>query len=102
VSTCLLLGFVEIALSFRECRGGVPGALGGYCALAGLLNPALLPSLLVLVAWSWWAGRRRVRFRSTLLLLLTLAVVYSPGRCAMQRSLTRGSPHARPLDLKYG
>ena len=79
-SCCLLTGVVYLALSFRALPASVtvtPIILGAYCAIAGLLNPALLPALLaisvlVLVLKSKSAPLGPV------IAALTFAVVFSP------------------------
>ena len=58
LSTLLLTGMIAIALRPAQGSGLLPGA---YIALAGLVNPALLPSLLAILVWSacqQWKTRR--------------------------------------------
>jgi hypothetical protein len=66
LSTLLLTGMVALALHPGQGSGGFCGA---YVALAGLVNPALLPSLLAMATWMGWQQRhtRRWYLPSTLL-----------------------------------
>lgn len=58
-SACLLLGFVVFARTLRVESTTLRWlGCGGYCGVAGLFNPALLPSLLMMAAWAGYAARR--------------------------------------------
>jgi hypothetical protein len=51
LSTLLLTGMIAIAMRPEPDSGVLPGA---YAALAGLVNPALLPALLAILGWMAW------------------------------------------------
>ena len=79
VSMFLLLGFVEIAMWLRNgSRASQWGASGAYCGVAGLVNPALLPSLIAMTIWALWTRRVGGKFRSASLALLAFVLVFSP------------------------
>jgi 4-amino-4-deoxy-L-arabinose transferase-like glycosyltransferase len=82
LSTLFLLGMV--ALSLHAVQRPRPifwpvfyPALGAYCGVAALVNPALLLTLLALLVWVAWQTRKSGRLWP-LLALLVLALVYAP------------------------
>ena len=78
-STLLLLGFAEIAVRLRSQSKSLQWVTAGaFCGLAGLINPALLPTLLAVAAWAGWTGRACRVLRHATLTLLGFLVVYSP------------------------
>jgi hypothetical protein len=80
ISCCLLMGLLELVLAYRDLPETGPIQwmyAGGYCALAGLVNPALLPSLAAIVLWLACARRCRPKF-SPLLAVLTFVLVFAP------------------------
>jgi hypothetical protein len=93
LSALLLVGMIALALRCGQRAGRLLWALmGGYCGLAGLVNPALLPALLAILgwtawrwtawgwtAWGWtaWQTRKALRY-SPLLGLLVFLLVFAP------------------------
>lgn len=78
LSCCVLLGAIAAALAMRHGATDRRWLIfGGSCGIAGLLNPALLPCLGVIGAWSAWYGRPR-RVRGPLLACVLCMVAYSP------------------------
>lgn len=77
-----------VALAMRCKREPTAGAwilLGSFCGVAGLINPALLPSLLAMMAWTAWATRKLTRKAPALgLLMLTLVYAAWPIRNAVR------------------
>lgn len=91
LSACMLLGVVTLACEPQQARSRwFAPALGAGCAVAGLINPALLPSLLaVAVCAVLFSGPRataaalgesapRRRAARAAVLLLSFAVAFSP------------------------
>jgi len=59
LSTLLLVGMIALALRCERRPGGLLWPLmGAYSALAALVNPALLPALLAVLAWAAWQTRK--------------------------------------------
>ncbi len=78
LSICLLLGLLTLILHLGDhvsCWMWI--FLGAYCALAGLLNPALLPALSTPLLWLAWKTRSNAR-NFPLLAALSFAVVFAP------------------------
>ena len=78
ISAGALVGMIAMALRCR--RRPTRSAwilLGIYCSIIGLINPALLPSLLLIMGWvayqTWRTGWRR-----PVLGLVAMAVVFAP------------------------
>ena len=72
LSTLLLLG--TIALALRCEREPLPllwALMGAYCGLAALVNPALLPALLVVLGWAAWQNRKTLWYLPVALLVLS-------------------------------
>jgi hypothetical protein len=77
LSTLLLLSMIGLALRFRGTTGlRVWGLMGAYVALASLVNPALLLSLLAILGWAAWPSRKA--FWHLPFALLMLAAVFAP------------------------
>jgi Dolichyl-phosphate-mannose-protein mannosyltransferase len=78
LSACALPAIILLAL---RCRRHPTIAsfllLGVSSAVVALVNPALLPSLLAILAWAAWQTRRVAR-AAPLLGLLTLLLLFSP------------------------
>jgi hypothetical protein len=88
LSTLLLVGVIALALRCEQKPGRLLWVLmGGYCGVAALVNPALLPALLAVVgwtawgwtAWGWtaWQTRKTLRY-APLLSLLVFLLVFAP------------------------
>jgi hypothetical protein len=78
ISACALVGMIALALRCR--RSPTPSAwilLGASCAVTGLINPALLPSLLLVMGWVAYQTRE-TGWRRPTLGLVALAVVFAP------------------------
>jgi 4-amino-4-deoxy-L-arabinose transferase-like glycosyltransferase len=79
ISCCLLTGLVYLVLEYRALPTitlAVPIKLGAYCAIAGLLNPALLPSLLG-ISLCLFAVRREKTYALPVAALV-FVLVFSP------------------------
>jgi 4-amino-4-deoxy-L-arabinose transferase-like glycosyltransferase len=78
LSTLLLVGMIALALRCEQRPGRLLWAMmGGYCGLAALVNPALLPALLSVMGWTAWQTRKTLRY-SPLLGVLVLVLVFAP------------------------
>ncbi|HEV2647515.1 MAG TPA: glycosyltransferase family 39 protein [Acidobacteriaceae bacterium] len=78
LSQCALVGMTALALRCRQNPSrGMWALLGTCCALASLTNPALLVSLVAMMAWAAYQTRRS-GCRGPLLGLLALLVVFAP------------------------
>lgn len=78
LSECALIGMIALALHSQEKPTSTTWILvGTSSALIALINPALLPALLAIMAWLAWQTRRISR-SGPLLGLLALAVVFAP------------------------
>ena len=78
LSTLLLLGMVALSLhAVERPRTILWPAMGVYCGLAALVNPALLLTLLGLLGWVAWQTNEKFQL-SPLLALLMCAMVYAP------------------------
>ena len=78
LSLCLAMGLLALVLRLRD--GVSPRRwllLGVYCALAALINPALLPVLAACLLWLAWQTPSTSR-RSALLAGLSFAIVFAP------------------------
>lgn len=77
-SACAFVGIPALAIRcHRKPTRGAWVLLGFCCAVAALINPALLPSFTVMMCWLAWETRRVAR-GAAVMSLLTLALVYSP------------------------
>jgi Dolichyl-phosphate-mannose-protein mannosyltransferase len=77
-SCCVVVASLEYALRLESApsnRGFV--LAGASMAIAGLINPALLPMLLAMLLWVAYQSRRARPYGGPLA-LLTLAIVFSP------------------------
>ncbi|MGC2402530.1 MAG: hypothetical protein WA510_22245 [Acidobacteriaceae bacterium] len=78
LSTLLLTGMVALSLHFEQgTRSVLWLAMGGYCGVAALVNPALLLPMLGMMAWVIWQARPCLPHRP-LLGLLALVMVFAP------------------------
>ena len=78
LSTLLLVGMIALALRCeRKPSRSLWALMGAYCGLGALVNPALLISLLGLLAWAAWQTRKTLRYWP-LLSFLTLLLVFAP------------------------
>jgi hypothetical protein len=78
LSALLLVGMIVLALRCERRPDSVLWALmGAYSAIAGLVNPALLPSLLAVLGWTAWQTRK-ARPYSPILGLLVLVLLFAP------------------------
>ena len=85
LSTLLLLGMMALVLYWDATPQGLHWALlGVYCGLAALVNPALLPALLAMLAWAAWPPRRAL---CLLVGLVTFALVFAPWPLRNARAL---------------
>ena len=78
ISACAFVGMVALAIRCRrEPTMTTWILLGASGAIAALINPALLPSLVAIMGWVAWETRRVAR-TAAVIGLLTLALVYAP------------------------
>lgn len=78
LSTLLLVGMIALALRCERRPNPVLWALmGAHSAIAGLVNPALLPALLGVLGWAAWQTRK-VRPYSPILGFLVLLLLFAP------------------------
>jgi hypothetical protein len=78
LSACALPAIILLALHCRRCPT-LPAwlLLGSSAAVVALINPALLPTLVAIMAWAAWQTRRIAR-AAPLLGLLALLLLFSP------------------------
>jgi 4-amino-4-deoxy-L-arabinose transferase-like glycosyltransferase len=77
LSTLLLVGMMALALHCaRRPSGALWALMGAYTGLAGLVNPSLLPALLVLLGWAAWQTRKTLWYFPVA--LLALSMVFAP------------------------
>jgi hypothetical protein len=78
ISCCALAGMIALALRCRrEPSTRLWIAMGATCAVIALINPALLPSMLAILAWTAW-HTWRANPRAPLLGALTLLLLFAP------------------------
>jgi Dolichyl-phosphate-mannose-protein mannosyltransferase len=78
ISACVFPATIAFALHLRRNPTFVGWIFfGSCCALAGLINPALLPSLLAIFLWMAWQTRT-ISLKAPTLGLLAMIVVFSP------------------------
>jgi hypothetical protein len=83
LSTLLMVGMLALALRYKERSGLVLWAgLGAYCGVAALVNPALLPALLMMLGWAVWQTQKTVFYFSVALLVFSLVFAPWPIRNA--------------------
>jgi 4-amino-4-deoxy-L-arabinose transferase-like glycosyltransferase len=78
ISACVFPATIALALRCR--RRPSPSIwifLGVFCAIAALINPALIPSLLAIMGWTAWQSRKITR-TAPILGFLALLLVFSP------------------------
>ncbi len=92
LSTLLLLSIITLAMRCNQgTAAGEWAAMGACGGFAALVNPALLLSLLAVMAWACWnAGK--LRSRSPILVLLALLLVYAPWPIRNARVLGAFTP----------
>lgn len=77
-SCCFMAASLAFALRLQRVPGNAGFLAVGACiAIAGLINPAMLPMLLVMLCWVAYQFRR-ARPYGLLIALLALVVVFSP------------------------
>jgi hypothetical protein len=77
LSACAMVGLIAAALRCdRAPSMGVWIAIGAGCGVVGLINPALLPSILAVLGWVAWRTWKTVRM-APVVGLLALLLVYS-------------------------
>jgi hypothetical protein len=77
ISACVLLGMIALALLCgRRPSLSLWIAMGFACGTVGLINPALLPSLLAILGWVAYRNWKTVRLPAVVGLLV-LVMVYS-------------------------
>jgi Dolichyl-phosphate-mannose-protein mannosyltransferase len=77
ISACALPGMIALIIHYRNKPTKAAWAvLGAYVGIIGLINPALLPSLLAMLGWLAWQTRS-VSKRVPLISLLALAMVFA-------------------------
>ena len=78
IATCLLMGLIALALHFRgRMTPRLWCGLGLYCAIVGLINPAMLLILAAIGIWMIWQQRPR-SLGGPLLAVVVFAVAFSP------------------------
>jgi len=78
LSACAMVGLIAAALRCDRAPSMLAWiAMGAGCGVLGLINPALLPSILAVLGWVAWRTWKRVRM-APLVGLLALLLVYSP------------------------
>lgn len=78
IAICLFVGLLALVLRFRDRTTAVQWIfLGAYCAVTGLINPAMLPTLAAMLGWLAFQQRRSKPY-GILLAALTFCVVFSP------------------------
>ena len=78
LSACAMVGLIPAALRCdRAPSMRIWIALGAGCGVVGLINPALLPSILAVLGWVAWRTWKRLRM-AAVVGLLALLLVYSP------------------------
>ena len=98
LSTLLLLGMIAIALRPEHASAVLSG---GYTALAGLVNPALLPALLGVQCWMGWMAWQERRRRGYLpLALLVFSLMYAPWPLRNERLLHAFIPTRSTVGLE--
>jgi hypothetical protein len=77
ISACALPGMIALAIYYRNRSTRTSWViLGSYCAIIGLINPALLPSLLAILGWLAWQTRA-VSKTAPILSLVALTVLFA-------------------------
>jgi len=77
ISACALPAMLAFVLYYRRRSTKASWViLGSYCAIIGLINPALLPSLLGMLGWLAWQTRK-VSKTAPVLSLVALTVIFA-------------------------
>jgi hypothetical protein len=77
-SCCIMVASLEFALRLERTPSNPGFVLAGVCmAIAGLINPAMLPMLLAMLFWVAYQTRQ-VRRYGLLFAMLALTIVFSP------------------------
>jgi len=78
IATCLLMGLIVLALRFRgRMTPKLWIGLGIYCAIVGLINPAMLLVLTAIGIWLIWQ-QRPLSLYGPALAIIVFAVAFSP------------------------
>jgi 4-amino-4-deoxy-L-arabinose transferase-like glycosyltransferase len=86
LSTLVLVGMIAWVLRREQQSGWLLWALmGAYSGLAALVNPALLPALLAVLAWAAWQARKTLWCLPVA--LLVLCFVFAPWPIRNARAL---------------
>ena len=76
LAICGSMAFLALALHMRRNQSAALWIImGAACGVMGLLNPAMLPMLIGVIAWTTWQSERRA---GVLLTFVTAAIVFSP------------------------
>ena len=98
-SAMLLTGMMALALKgTAESRWPYWAGLGGGCAATGLVNPALLPTVILVVGWVAW--RTRAPWGRLALALLIMTLLYLPWPVRNARVLHAVVPFRSNLGLE--
>jgi Dolichyl-phosphate-mannose-protein mannosyltransferase len=77
ISACALPGMIALAIYYRQKPTKAAWVLlGSYAGIIGLINPALLPSLLAILGWLAWETRS-ISKTAPLIGLLALVVIFA-------------------------
>jgi 4-amino-4-deoxy-L-arabinose transferase-like glycosyltransferase len=78
ISACAFVAMVALAIRCRrQPTRAIWILLGASSGIAGLINPALLPSLVAIMGWAAWETRHIAR-TAAIIGFLTLTLVYAP------------------------
>jgi hypothetical protein len=78
LSACSMIGIIALALRCRrEPTSKIWIAMGAFCAVASLVNPALLPSISAIMAWTAFQTRT-VSLKGPALAVLTALLLFAP------------------------
>jgi hypothetical protein len=77
ISACALPGMIALLLRYRHKPTRWTWVLlGCYCAIVGLINPALLPSLIAMLGWFAWQNRSLSKI-GPLISVVALVIVFA-------------------------
>jgi 4-amino-4-deoxy-L-arabinose transferase-like glycosyltransferase len=78
LAICLMVALLALVLHLRCTTTPLSWLfLGAYCAVTGLINPAMIPALAAVLGWLAW-NRRKVQPYGIILAALTFCIVFSP------------------------
>ncbi len=98
-SAMLLTAVVALALEgSRSSRWRYGAGLGALCGAGGLVNPALLPTVVLVVGWIAWSGR--VPYRRVALAALVATMLYLPWPIRNARTMHTFVPFRSNLGLE--